>query len=242
MSVIESYRHLSAAQKGRARGAPAYSIYVNRPVGRVLASIAHVAGLTPNQVTLVSAAFTFTGIALIVLVPPSVPLGVAIWLLLAIGYAWDSADGQVARLRGGGSLVGEWLDHIIDSAKIVSLHIAVAIGAYRFVEPLDTLWLLVPLLFSVIATVTFFGMILNDLLRARAGVTQSAQAGGSSPVRALLGLPTDYGTLCLVFVLWGWSAGFTAVYSLLALAAVLYLAAALWVWFRKMEALGDARG
>ncbi len=242
MSVIESYRSLSAAQKGRARGAPAYSIYVNRPLGRVLASIAHVAGLTPNQVTLVSAAFTFTGIALVALVRPSLPLGVAIWLLLAIGYAWDSADGQVARLRGGGSLVGEWLDHIVDSAKIVSLHIAVAIGAYRFFEPLDAVWLLVPLLFSVVATVTFFGMILNDLLRARSGAAQSAQAGGSSPVRALLGLPTDYGTLCLVFVLWGWSAGFAAVYSLLALAALLYLAAALWVWFRKMDALGDAHG
>lgn len=241
MSVIESYRSLSTAQKGRARGAPAYSIYVNRPLGRVLASLAHALGLTPNQVTLVSAGFTFTGIALIVLLPPSLPLGVAIWLLLAVGYAWDSADGQVARLRGGGSLVGEWLDHIVDSAKIVSLHVAVAIGAYRFFEPLDVSWLLVPLLFAVIATVTFFGMILNDLLRARAGVTQSAQLGGSSPIRALLGLPTDYGVLCGVFVLWGWSAGFTVAYSLLALAALLYLVAALVVWFRKMEALGNAR-
>ena len=31
---------LASAQKGRARGAPAYSIYVNRPVGRRFAAAA----------------------------------------------------------------------------------------------------------------------------------------------------------------------------------------------------------
>ncbi|WP_345081340.1 CDP-alcohol phosphatidyltransferase family protein [Brachybacterium paraconglomeratum] len=210
---------------------------MNRPLGRLLASVAHAAGLTPNQVTLISAAFTFTGIALLTVVPPSIGLGVIVWLLLAIGYAWDSADGQVARLRGGGSLVGEWLDHIVDSAKLVSLHIAVAIGAYRFFEPLEIEWLLVPLVFTIVATVTFFGMILNDLLRARIGAPQAAQSGGSSPLRAILGIPTDYGTWCFMFVLWGWASGFMVVYTLLALAAVLYLAAALVVWFRKMKAL-----
>ena len=238
MSVAQSYRSLAQAQKGRARGAPAYSLYVNRPVGRVLASIAHAVGLTPNQVTLISAAFTFTGIGLLMLVPPSVGLGICVWLLLAVGYAWDSADGQVARLRGGGSLEGEWLDHIVDSAKLVTLHIAVVIGAFRFFDHLEIVWLLVPLVFTIVATVTFCGMILNDLLRARAGAPQAAQAGGSSPLRSLLGVPTDYGTWCFVFVLWGWASAFQAAYSLLALAAVLYLGAALIVWFRKMKALG----
>lgn len=238
MSVAQSYRSLAQAQKGRARGAPAYSLYVNRPLGRVLASVAHAARLTPNQVTLVSAAFTFTGIGLLMLVPPSFGLGVCVWLLLAIGYAWDSADGQLARLRGGGSLAGEWLDHIVDSAKLVSLHIAVVIGAYRFFAQLDVFWLLVPLAFTIVATVTFFGMILNDLLRARLGAPQAAQAGGSSPLRALLGIPTDYGTWCFAFVLWGWTSAFQVAYSLLAVAAVLYLGAALIIWFRKMKALG----
>lgn len=238
MSISQSYKSLAQAQKGRARGAPAYSLYVNRPVGRVLASVAHTVGLTPNQVTLVSAAFTFTGIALLMLVPPSLVLGVAVWLLLAIGYAWDSADGQVARLRGGGSLVGEWLDHIVDSAKLVTLHVAVVIGAFRFFDQLDIRWLLVPLAFTIISTVTFFGMILNDLLRARQGVPQAAQAGGSSPVRALLGIPMDYGTWCFAFVLWGWTGAFQIMYSLLALAAALHLCAALLVWSHKMKALG----
>lgn len=237
MTILESYRELELAQKGRARSAPAYSIYVNRPVGRVFASIAHAMGMTPNQVTGVSALLTFAGIVLIATVPPSATLGILVWLLLATGYAWDSADGQVARLRGGGSPAGEWLDHVVDAAKLVSLHVAVTIGMFRFADLEDPVWLLVPLCFAIVSTVTFFGMILNDLLRARHGVVQSAQAGGSSPVRALLGLPTDYGVLCFLFVLWGWQPGFRVVYLLAAIAAVCFLVAALFVWFRKMKAL-----
>ena len=213
-------------------------MFVNRPVGRVIAAGAHTAGLTPNQVSLISAAFTFTGIVLLATVPPSIVLGIVVWLLLAIGYAWDSADGQVARLRGGGSLAGEWLDHVLDSTKLVALPIAVTIGWYRFFPLASELWLLVPLGFAVVSTVTFFGMILNDLLRGKRGVPQAAQAGGFSIVRSLLGLPTDYGVLCFAFVLWGWAPAFILVYSLLAIAALLYLVAALAIWFRKMSALG----
>lgn len=213
-------------------------MFVNRPVGRVIAAGAYTAGLTPNQVSLISAAFTFTGIVLLATVPPSIVLGIVVWLLLAIGYAWDSADGQVARLRGGGSLAGEWLDHVLDSTKLVSLPIAVTIGAYRFFPLPSELWLLVPLGFAVVSTVTFFGMILNDLLKGKRGVPQASESGGFSLVRSLLGLPTDYGVLCFAFVLWGWPPAFMLVYSLLALAALLYLAAALAIWFRKMSALG----
>lgn len=237
LSYVESYRHLAAAQKGRGRGAPAYSIYVNRPFGRVLAASAHTVGLSPNQVTLISAAFTFVGVALLATVPSSIVSGIVVWVLLAIGYAWDSADGQVARLQGGGSAAGEWLDHVVDSCKIVALPLAVAIGWYRFFSLESANWLLVPLGFAIIATVSFFGMILNDLLRARQGVPQSVEAGGSSPLRSILGLPTDYGVLCLSFVLWGVPHAFIVVYTLLALAALLYLLLALPTWFRRMTRL-----
>lgn len=235
VTYSESYRRLAAAQKGRGRGAPAYSVYVNRPLGRVLAAAAHALGLTPNAVTAISALFTFAGIVVIATVPASPVLGVAVWLLLAVGYALDSADGQVARLRGGGSAAGEWLDHVIDSGKIVALPLAVAVGMYRFYDLTSPAWLLVPLGFAIVSTVMFFGMILNDLLRARAGVAQAAEAGGSSLVRSMLGLPTDYGVLCLCFVLWGLPVAFLVVYTALAAAAALHLAAALPVWFRRMQ-------
>jgi phosphatidylglycerophosphate synthase len=64
-----------------------------------------------------------------------------------VGYAFDAADGQLARLRGGGSLAGEWLDHMIDAAKVSSLHVAVAISVYRwFAWAIG--WVLVPLGFT----------------------------------------------------------------------------------------------
>ena len=64
----DSYRavveRLRAAQKPAGRGAPAYSVYINRRLGRYLAAWAFRAGLTPNQVTGLSAACTWAGVAL----------------------------------------------------------------------------------------------------------------------------------------------------------------------------------
>lgn len=233
------YGRLRAAQKGRAKGAPAYSVYVNRPFGRVLATIAYRWGLSPNQVTGVSALFTFTGIGLLALGPVEVWTGVAVWLLLAIGYAWDSADGQVARLQGGGSLAGEWLDHFVDAIKISALHVAVLIGLARG-GALDQVWLLVPLLFVIVANVSFFGMILNDLLRAKKGVASAASAGGGSPWRSIIKLPTDFGILCLVMVLWAWPVVFLVFYGAIAAASTLFLLLAAVSWFRSVRALDAA--
>lgn len=210
---------------------------MNRPVGRVFAAVLYPMGLTPNQVSLISAAFTVAAIVVMAVAPASIWLGIVLWLLLAIGYALDSADGQVARLRGGGSLAGEWLDHVIDAFKAVALPLAVAIGWYRFFPLHSRAWLLVPLVLAVATTVEFFGMILNDLLKARQGVPQATEQGGSSILRSLMGLPTDYGVVCFSFVLWGFPTAFLVVYSLLTLAEVLYVALALPTWFRRMRRL-----
>ena len=237
MGFQTSYRLLAAAQKGRGRGAPAYSVYVNRPVGRLLAAGAHEMGLTPNLVTALSAALTLGAILLLGALRPTVWLGVLVWALLALGYAFDSADGQVARLRGGGSPDGEWLDHVVDAFKSVALPLAVAVGWYRFGDLASPALLLVPLAMAVATTVEFFGMILNDLIRARRGVPQAPESGGSTPLRSLLGLPTDYGVVCLSFVLWGFPDAFVVAYSLLTAAETLYLAAALPTWFARMRRL-----
>lgn len=235
-SFAETLARLGSAQKGRARGAPGYSVYINRPVGRLLAAVAYRAGATPNMVSLVSAAFTFTGIGVIALAEPAPWIGIVIWLLLAVGYALDSADGQVARLRGGGSLAGEWLDHFIDAVKTIVLHLAVVVGMYRFYD-VDERFLLVPLAFTLVSGVSFFGMILNDLLKGKVGVPPAAAAGGSSPWRSLLLVPVDYGFLCLVFVLWGVPVIFQAVYGLVFLAHALFLILAAVKWYRAMKTL-----
>ncbi|MFD1338428.1 CDP-alcohol phosphatidyltransferase family protein [Microbacterium lemovicicum] len=191
-------------------------------------------GLTPNGVTAVSAVFTFTGIILLVAVPTAPWLGIVVALLLALGYAWDSADGQLARLQGGGTIAGEWLDHFVDAIKIATLHLAVLVGLFRFTD-ISAGWLLVPLGFSVVATVSFFGTLLNDLLKGARGVASSQARGGGTALRSLVLVPTDYGLLCLVFVLWGWPTLFLAVYALLGVACTAFLALAAVKWFREMR-------
>jgi phosphatidylglycerophosphate synthase len=233
---------LKGAQKS-ARGGPPYSIFVNRPIGRVLAALAFQAGLTPNQVTALSALATFVGVGLLAAAPATWGTGVAVCLLLVLGYALDSADGQLARLRGGGSLLGEWLDHTVDSLKVVTVHLAVLVTWYLHLD-LAPGWLLVPLAFAVASSVHFFGMILVDLLgrsvRAELALPAPTKlAPGAST--ALLKLPTDYGVLCLAMVLLGAHAAFVGVYSLLAIATVGYTLLVVVKWRRDVVALDALR-
>ncbi len=237
-SVVHA--RLAAAQKGHARGAPAYSVYVNRRVGRLFAAAAFGWGWTPNRVTALSAAHTFAGIALLLVLPAQWWTGLLVAVLLALGYAWDSADGQVARLRGGGSLAGEWLDHFVDAIKIAALHLAVLIALWVHTPLRDSAWLLVPIGFSIVGVVTFFGMLLNDLLKGKSGVPSTHARGGGTAGRSLLLLPTDFGVLCLVFALWGWTDGFLWAYAALAVANAAFLVLAAVRWFREIRAIDRA--
>lgn len=235
-SVSVIVRALASAQKPGA-GAGAYGRWVNRPSGRVLAAVAYKAGLTPNAVTGISALFSFSGIAAIALLRPEWWTGVLITLCLAVGYAFDSADGQLARLRGGGSPVGEWLDHMVDAAKISSLHVAVLIGAYRFTD-LAAGWLLVPIGYVVVAAVMFFGMILIDQLRRQfAADGRAVDRPTPGNLRSLLVIPADYGFFCLAFLLAGSPAAFGWVYLAFFVANVAFLAGAARKWFYELSAV-----
>jgi phosphatidylglycerophosphate synthase len=231
-------RQLQRAQKSK-RGAPAYSLYINRPLGRVLAAAAYGTRLTPNQVTAISAVFTFSGLAVLALAPAVPLVGLLVAVLLVLGYALDSADGQLARLTGGGSLSGEWLDHTVDSIKVVAFHLVVLVTLQRNFD-LDLRWLLVPLAFAVASSVHFFGMILVDLFRR----LRAAEPGGPpttlpapSRLTSLLKVPTDYGVLCLAMLLLGFPGPFLTVYTVLAAAMVGYTALVLGKWGRDIAHL-----
>ncbi|WP_030168093.1 CDP-alcohol phosphatidyltransferase family protein [Streptomyces sp. NRRL S-813] len=241
---------LRGAQKS-AKGVSLYSRYVNRPAGRYLAAGAYRAGLTPNQVTLVSAAFTLAGIAAVALIRPSWPLALTVYAALVLGFAFDSADGQLARLTGKGGPAGEWLDHVVDCVKMVALHTAVLISFYRFFDLPGDGWLLLPLGFQLAAVVTFCGGLLTEQLKRAAAeaATRAASAtagnpGGGAPaaappsrLRAVALLPVDYGVFCLVFLTLGAPGLFRAVYAVLAAVHALFLAAFLAKWFRELSAL-----
>lgn len=235
-----SLARLSGAQKGSS-GAPAYSRFINRRLGRYLAAAAYQLGMTPNQVTAVSALFTFAGIAVIAFVPTTIWSAVAVVLLLVVGYALDSADGQLARLRGGGSPAGEWLDHVIDATKIGVLHLAVFVNWLREPQGREAV-LGVPLAYEVVAAVAFFAIVLTDQLRRAQHVRTGIPTRGSRRTSALYSLavvPTDYGLMCLAFVLLAWPLGFTVVYIAFFAANTLYLLLALPKWFRELKGLGE---
>jgi phosphatidylglycerophosphate synthase len=241
-SVACRYRNaivsLGASQK-TSKGAPAYSRYINRPLGRRFAALAFISGRTPNQVTAVSAAFTMSAIALIAIARPTLATSALIAVLLVIGYALDAADGQLARLRGGGSASGEWLDHTVDAIKISVLHLAVLVSWYRFDDVGDQL-LLVPLGFQAVATVQFFSIILMDQIRrARRGNVGSIMTGerSSSPLYSLLVLPTDYGLLCVALGLMFWQEGFVWMYTAFFAANAAFMALALPRWYREVGTL-----
>ncbi|WP_369207170.1 CDP-alcohol phosphatidyltransferase family protein [Streptomyces sp. PU-14G] len=224
---------LRAAQK-TSKGVSLYSRYVNRPLGRVLAAAAYRVGLTPNLVTLASAVCSFAGIAAVALVRPSWGLGVAVWGALVVGFALDSADGQLARLRGGGSPAGEWLDHVVDCAKIVAVHAAVLVSFHRFGQLPGEGWLLLPLGFQLVAVLVFFGGLLTDKLRPRGGDAGAARP--PSAWRAVALLPVDYGVFCVLFLLLGGPELFRAAYAVLFGCYAVFLVAFGGKWFRELSA------
>ncbi|MFE6664619.1 CDP-alcohol phosphatidyltransferase family protein [Streptomyces sp. NPDC057697] len=233
-------RELRGAQKP-AKGVSLYSRYVNRPAGRVLAAAAYRLGMTPNQVTSVSAAFTFAAIASVALVRPSSWLAVAVYAGLVIGFALDSADGQLARLTGRGGPDGEWLDHVVDCAKMILVHTAVLISFHRFGRLPGEGWLLLPLGFLFTAVLTFCAGLLREQL-GRAAARPGADSG-TAPVprlRAVALLPADYGVFCVVFLLLGAPTAFRFGYAALATVHALFLVAFLTKWFRELRALRTA--
>ncbi|MFQ4147845.1 CDP-alcohol phosphatidyltransferase family protein [Arthrobacter sp. LAPM80] len=240
-SYMDTVRLLAGAQKKAAPGAPPYSVYVNRRVGRFMAAWAFRRGLKPNTVSGISAAFTFSGIILLAVLAPHWWTGLLIWAALAVGYVLDSADGQVARLGGRGSVGGEWLDHVLDSIKISSLHLAVLVTAYLHFGLAPQAWLLVPIGYTIVAAVSFFAMILNDQLKAVHGGQQHTPAvprGRAATVaKSILLLPTDYGVLCLVFLFLGAPLVFFVLYTIFLVANAGHLLLASRKWFRDMQKL-----
>lgn len=230
----DNLEELKSRQKP-SRGAPAYSLYVNRPLGRSLAAGFALTPATPNVVSLVSFALSGAGLAAIAFGPRTPAMGVVVTAMLALGYAVDSADGQLARLRGGGSTVGEWLDHTLDSIKLSCLHSAVLVSVLRTPAGAPTWSKWVAIVFAVVAVVSFFGMVLTDLLRRNGHVAPPERSG--SWLFHVIGLPTDYGIQCLWFLTWGWSTLFFGGYAVLAAAGLAHFLVASFDRYRSLSAL-----
>ncbi|AKK04815.1 phosphatidylglycerophosphate synthase [Corynebacterium mustelae] len=225
---------LDSAQKP-AQGVPAYTRWVNRRGARFVAAIGFASGWTPNMVTAMSAALSVAGMVVLLAFPPAVWVGCVAAALLAAGYLFDSADGQLARVSQVSSKTGEWIDHVVDAFRSPAIHLSVAVAVYAY-RP-DWIWLAaVALVYSLVTSGQFLSQILAEAFVRGAGRAQSR--GGN--LRSWVLLPTDPGSLCWSFVLWGVAPAFAVGYAILAVVAVAHSAMSLRRRFRDLLAVDGA--
>ncbi len=206
-TVRAALASLGQAQKPGG-GVPAYTRWINRRLARYAAAAAYSWGWSPNAVTIASAACSAAALTALIWLRPTPALGLFVAVLLALGYLLDSADGQVARLSRSGSKQGEWLDHVVDAIRTPTIHLAVLVALWRWMDAPGWL-LMIALLYAIMSVGQFMSQILAEQLAPDRG--RPAASGGTA--RSVLLTPTDMGTLCWMFVLWGFPAVFAAVYT-----------------------------
>lgn len=227
------YAELSSRQKPGA-GVPAYMRWVNRRAARPFAAAAYATGMTPNAVTAISGLVSLVGLVVLVVAEPSVLTGVVVAVLLALGFALDSADGQLARLSGSSGPAGEWLDHVVDAVRAPSVHVAVGAALYLGGERGGLL--LLPLAFVLLTVVQFFSQILAEQLARSAG--QAAEPASGGTLKSFLLLPVDTGVTCWLFVLWGVPAVFVVCYAALFVFTLVHTAASMVRKYTSLRAIG----
>jgi phosphatidylglycerophosphate synthase len=145
-----------------------FNNWVCRPPAAVLVYLLRPTPVTPNQITFLSLLVSLLSAAALVLLRQ--PLG--LWLAAALVYlafVLDCVDGQLARITGKTSVVGAYLDFLVDEIKAVTLIAACAgrlawTGAPALGGPLEgtIFWLVVGLVGVAVAS---SGMSLTTFMR-----------------------------------------------------------------------------
>lgn len=229
----DAYRALALRQK-TGSGVPFYTRVINRRLGRLIAAAASPLRVSPNAVSLASAALWLAGLALLATVPTSVPVVIVVVVILTLSFGLDAADGQLARLTGRTGRAGEWLDHVLDAARQVAVHLAVLIALFRFADT-DAKTLLIPLAFALVASTRFVAQVLAEQLRGGAAPAPAVRPVPRRP-GAMIQLPADTGTLNATLLLLPAPTVFLIVYGALALANTGLLAATLVRRFAELAA------
>lgn len=108
-----------------------WNVYVARPAAAPLVwFFANKTKITPNQVTFMGATIFLGVIAALVCVPGAWGV-VGAALCLELAYLFDCADGQLARITGKSSMVGAYLDFLIDEFKALGLVAAFSVRMWR---------------------------------------------------------------------------------------------------------------
>ncbi|MFC2640602.1 MAG: CDP-alcohol phosphatidyltransferase family protein [Propionibacterium acidifaciens] len=231
---VRRYRaELDAAQKP-GDGVPAYTRWVNRRGARLVAALAAASGLTPNAVSALSFLLSALGMVVLLVCRPAAWVGLPVAVLLALGYLFDSADGQISRVTHAASRTGEWIDHVADAFRSPAIHLSLAVTT---VLHTGRPWFaLVAVVHAWVTSGQFLSQILAEQFVRAAGRKQTR--GGT--LRSIVLLPTDPGALCWSFLLYGLGAPFRVVYTLLAVIALAHSMLSLTRRYRDLRALDAA--
>jgi len=102
---------------------------VHRRLSRPVSRLAVVAGVSPNAVTLISGVVGLGSVA--AFARGDVASVVAGFLLYIVAVVLDHADGEVARLTLTESVLGEWLDIIVDTLIHGTMLLALGVACFR---------------------------------------------------------------------------------------------------------------
>ena len=142
-------------------------------LGAAVAVVASRLGVTPNMISLLSGVITiFSTMLAVYLGQGSWVAGVALILGLQIGYAFDCADGPLARATGQGSSFGSLIDKITDLSSGMVFPCVMAYGAGHVYYELSDLRPDYTL--RVLLSVLILRVILNVLLWLKELVVYSA--------------------------------------------------------------------
>ena len=112
--------------------------FVSYRIGALLALWAYKAKLTPNIISVASAAITvFSAMAAVYLGQESWVAGVVLIVGLQLGYALDCADGPLARATGKTSSFGTLIDKISDLSSALVFPCVLAYGAGHYYYQLE---------------------------------------------------------------------------------------------------------
>lgn len=107
-----------------------FNNYACRPLAAVLVYLLRPTKITPNQVTFLSLFVALLADALLALW--IAPMGLCMAALCVyLAFVLDCTDGQLARIKGQSSIVGSYLDFMMDEIKAVALIAGVAVHLSR---------------------------------------------------------------------------------------------------------------
>ena len=179
-----------------------YTAKINRPLARYVAAASASVGISADAVTLISFGLHLVGVLLIATSGMGMAAAVGAYLLLAVAYVLDSADGQAARLTNTASRAGEWLDHTVDIVKLVTFHAAIG---YHLLGPQGASFSVQSTFIVVAVAITsqaslFLGQTLYNHMSKSAPPASRAKSDGGSLSRLAL-FPLDWGITVMIVLI-----------------------------------------